>query len=80
MRIGQNQSLQHFDRCLIKFGNGNLPIAELPDSIHIPSENLFKIQNDSDIAIRESLWHFMDEIFSDINANFNAPEQQLIFG
>ena len=55
MIIGQDQFLQHFDRCLFKLGNGDLPIAELPDSIHIPPENLFEIQDDSSNAIRESL-------------------------
>ena len=78
--IGQDQSLQHFDRCLLKLGNGDLLIAEQPDSIHIPPENLRKIQDDSDIANRESLRHFMEKVFPDINGNFHAPEQQWIFG
>ena len=38
MRICQDLSLQHFDRCFLMLGNGDLPIAELPDSIHIPPE------------------------------------------
>ena len=80
MRIGQEQSLQHFDCSLLKFGNGDLPIAELPDSAHIPPENLYKIQDDSSIAIRESPMHFEDEIFPNSNANFHAPEQQWIIG
>ena len=60
--------------------NGDLPIAERPDSIHIPPENLFEIKDDSGIAIRECLRHFVEKIFPDINANFHAPKQQLIFG
>ena len=80
MRIGQDQTLQHLDGGLLKLGNGDLPIAELPDSIHIPPENICEIQDDSGIAIRESLRHFMEKIFSDISANFHAPEQQWILG
>ena len=76
MRIGQDQSLQHFHRCLLIFGNGDLPIAELPDIIHIPPENPYKIQYDSGVSIRESLRHFVEKIFPNIDANFHAPEQQ----
>ena len=72
MRIGQDQSQQHFDRCLLKLGNGDLHIAELPDSIHIPPENSHRIQDDSGIAIRESTRHIMEKIFPDINANFHV--------
>ena len=78
MRIGQDQSLQHYDSCLLKLGNEDLPIAELPDSIHIPPENPYGKQDDSGIAIRESLSHFVEKIFPDINANFHASEQQWI--
>ena len=67
MTIGQDQSLLHYDRCLLKFGNGDLPIAEQPDSIHIPPENLCEIQDDSGIAITESLRFFVEKIFPDIN-------------
>ena len=42
MRIGQDESLQHFDRCLLKLGIGDHPIEELPDSIHIPPKNRTK--------------------------------------
>ena len=35
MTIGQEKSLQHFDRYLLKLRNGDLPIAALPRSIHI---------------------------------------------
>ena len=63
IRIGQDQSLQHFDRCLLKLGNGDLQIAELPDSIHIPLEKLHEIQDDSGIAIWESIRHFVEKIF-----------------
>ena len=76
MRFVQDQFLHHCDSCLLKFGNGDLPIAELHDSIHIPPENLCKIQDDSSIDIMESLRHFLETIFPDINANFHAPEQQ----
>ena len=65
--------MQHFDRCLLKLGRGDLPIAELPDSIRIPPENLCKLHDDSGIAIRESLRRFMEKIFPDINANVHAP-------
>ena len=78
IRIGQDQSLQYFDRCLLKFGNGDLPIAELPDNIHIPTENLYKLHDYSGIVIRESLRHFMDMIFPNINCrvgNTNTKEQ-----
>ena len=57
-------------------GNGDLPIVELPDSIHIPPENLCKIQDDSGIAIRGSLRHFVEKMFLSINPYFHAPEQQ----
>ena len=70
----------HFDRCLLKFGNGDLQIAELPDSIHISADYLHKIQDDSGIAVRESLRNFVEKIFSDIDGSFHAPEQQWIFG
>ena len=80
MRIGQDQSLQHFDRCLLKLGNGDLPIAEQPDSIHIPPGNLYEIQDDSGIAIKESIRHFVEKIFPNINANFHASEKQSILG
>ena len=79
MRSGLDQSLRHFDRCLPKFVNGDLPIAELPYSIHIPPENLCEIQDDPCIAIMESLRLFMQKIFRDINAKFHAPEQQWMF-
>ena len=49
MRIGQKQSLWHFYWCLFRLENGDLPIAELPDSIHIPPENLCKTQDDSSL-------------------------------
>ena len=80
MIIGQEQYLQHFDRCLHILEDGDLPIAELPDSIHIPPENLYKMQDDSGIAINESLRHFVGKVFPNINANFHFPERQLIFG
>ena len=54
-------------------------MAELHDSIHILPENQYKIRDDSSIAIRESLRHFLEKIFPDINANFHAPEYQRIF-
>ena len=79
MRIGQNQSLLHFDRCLLTLVNGDLQIAELHDSIHISPEYPYKIQDDSGIAIRESCRHIVEKIFPDINGNFHAPEQQWIF-
>ena len=53
--IRLDQFLQHFDRCLLKFGNGDLPISELHDSIHIPPEYLCEIQDYSGIGIRVSL-------------------------
>ena len=79
MRIGQDQSLKLFDRCLLKLGNGDLPVVELSDSIHISSEYLYKIQDDSSIAIREFLRHIVEKIFLDIDGNVHAPEQQWIF-
>ena len=76
IRIGQDQSLQHFDGCLLKFGNGDIPLAELSDSIHIPQEISYEIKDDSGIGIRESLRHSVEKIFTEINANIHAPEQQ----
>ena len=76
MIIVQDQFLLHFDRCLLKLGNGDLPIVELCDSIHIPPENIYEKQDDSGNAIKESLRHFVEKIFPDINANFHTPEQQ----
>ena len=58
---------------------GDLPIAELRDSIHIPPENPYEIKDDSGIAIRESLRHYVEKVFPDINANFHAPEPRGIF-
>ena len=72
MRIGQDQSLQHIDRCLLKFGNGDQPLADLPDSIQISPENLYEIQDYSGIAIRESPRHFVEKIFPDINTNLHV--------
>ena len=80
MRISQDQSLRQFDSCLLILGNGDLPIAEVTDGIHIPTENLCEIQDDSGIAIRESIRHFVGKIFPYINANFRASEQQWIIG
>ena len=80
MRIGQDQFLQHFERCLLKLGNRELKIVELPDSIHISPEYAYKIQDDSSIAIRESLKNFVEKIIPDINGNFYASEQQLFLG
>ena len=80
IRICKDQSLQHFDRCLLKLGNEELKIAELPDSINISPEYLCEIRDDSGIAIRESIRHFVEKIFSDINGTFYAPEEQWIFG
>ena len=51
-------------------------MAEMPDSIDIPPENLYEIQDDSGIAIMKCLRLFVEKIFPDINANFHAPEQQ----
>ena len=79
MTIGQDQYLPHSNRCLLKLGNGNLLIAELPNSIHISPVYLHKIQDESGIAISESIRHIVKKIFSDINGNFNAPEHQWIF-
>ena len=79
MRIGQDISQQHINRCLLKVGNGDPPIAEQPDSFHILPENLYEIQDYSGIVIKESLRHFMEKIFPDINAEFHAPGQQWIF-
>ena len=76
MTIGLKQFSQYFDRCLHKFGNEDLSMAELRDSIYIPPENLYEIQENSDITIKESLRHFVKIIFPDINAKFHAPLQQ----
>ena len=70
--------MQHFDRCLLKLGNGDLPILELSERIHTAPEVLHEIQDDS--GIRESRRHFEEKIFPDINASFHAPQRQLIFG
>ena len=51
-------------------------MEELRDSIHIPPENICEIQDDSGIAIRESLRLFVEKISPNINANFHPPEQQ----
>ena len=80
MGIGQDQSQLNFDRCIHKLGNGGLQITELVDSIHISAENLYEIQDDTGIAIRESLRHIVEKIFSDINGNFHTPEQQWFLG
>ena len=63
-----------------KIWNDDLQMAELPDSIRISHEYLYEIRDDSGIAIGESLRHLMENIFSDINGNFHAPEQQWILG
>ena len=68
MRIGPDQSLRHFDICLLQVGNGDLPMAELPDSIHVPPENLYEIQDDFGIAVRESLRFFVEKTFCNIIA------------
>ena len=68
--------MQHIDRRLLIVGNGDIPIAEPPNSIHIPHENQYEIQDDSGIAIREATRHFVEKIFHNITANFNATEQQ----
>ena len=46
--------------------NGDLPIAEQPDSIHITPENLYEMQDDSGIAIRKSPRQYVDKLFRDI--------------
>ena len=55
-------------------------MAELPDSIHIPPQNIYEIQYYSDNAIRKSLRHFVKKTFRDINAHIHAPKQQWIYG
>ena len=80
MRLGLDQSHQHFDRCKLKLENGDLQRAVLPERIHISPEYLYEIQDDSGIAIRQSIWYIVEMIFPDINGNFHAPEQQWIFG
>ena len=85
MWIGQDKSRQHFDRCLLKLGNIDPPLAEQLESIHIPPENLCKVQGDSGIAITIittsaiTIRHFMVKIFPDINANFHVESLE-IFG
>ena len=74
MRIGQDQSLQHPNRRLVKLVGGDLPIVVLPNNILIPPEYPCNIQDDLGIAIRDSLRNF-----ADINGNFHAKEQQSIF-
>ena len=73
MRTGQDPSLHHFDRWLLKLGNGNLLTAEQPDNIRIPPEYLFEIQDESGIALKESLKQFVEKVFSNIKAKFKAP-------
>ena len=53
-------------------------MPELSGSIFIVSENLYEIQDDSGVAIRESLRQFVEKVFPDINANFHTPDQQCI--
>ena len=60
------------------FEIGDLPIAALHDSIHIPPENSSEIQDDSHIAIRDCLMHFVEMTLPDVNANFHASVQQWI--
>ena len=55
-------------------------MAELPGSIHIPPENIYKMLDDFGIYIRECLRCFVERIFPDINANVHVPDQQWIFG
>ena len=55
-------------------------MAELRDCIDIPPEILCEIQDNSGNAIMKSLRHFVEEIFPDIDADVNVPEQQWIFG
>ena len=66
--------MQHYDRCPLILRNGDLPIAELPDSIHIPLEIHTKYKMIPGLAIRESCRHSVEKIFPDITANYNAPE------
>ena len=80
MRIALDQSLQLFDRCLHKLANGDLPIAELPDSIYVLQEIIYEFQDDSGIAIKDSIRHFVEKMFPDINANLNATVNRWIFG
>ena len=63
MTIGLDQFLQNFDRCLLKLGNGDLPIAELRDSSHITPEYMYEILDNSGIAIRDSHRHTVEKIF-----------------
>ena len=72
--------MQHLFRCILKLGNRDLSIAELPDSIDTRSENPYKMQDYFGISIMEFPRHFVEKIFPDINANFLVPEQQWIFG
>lgn len=60
---GQDPSLHHFDTWLLKLGNGDLLIAEQSDSIHIPPEYLFEIQDESVTAIKEFLRQFVKKVF-----------------
>ena len=76
LRIYHEQWLLHIVRHFHKVGNRCLPIAELPNSIKIPPENLCDIHDDFDIAIMMSHRHIMKKTFTDINATFHAPEHK----
>ena len=69
-----------FDTCHLKLGNYGIQIAALPDSIHISPEYPYEMQDDSGIAIRESLRHILKKIFPDINGHFHEPEHLCIIG
>ena len=80
MKIGQDQSLPHFYRWLLKFVIGDLQISERPDSIDIPPEYLHKVQDHTGIVIRKSHRHFVEKVFPNTNAKFHPSDLHLIRG
>ena len=74
MCVGADPSLKPFDDWLLKMGNGELQVKELPDKIEIPIINkmLFNIDDSTEESKNTSLMKFVHLIFPNMNAILNG--------
>ncbi len=68
MRVGQNPELKHFDDWQLQLGNGQIDIEEEPDSIRIPEELCFEIDDEDASPAKTvvSQQQFIDLVFPDM--------------
>ena len=72
MRVGADPSIKSYDDWLLKMGNRELPVKELPEKIEIPNSILFSIDDSTEQLKNTSLMQFMHIIFPEMNAILNG--------